>query len=135
MRLEERNKAVVLAYVDAFNRGDFAALRSIYAADAVVQGVLGRGGMGFVLPVWQELHEAFGIQLQVDDMVVAGETVVVRYTERGTFRAPFRGNPPTGRSYELVAMEWFRLHEGRIVERWGARDAAALARQVGMKPA
>jgi hypothetical protein len=29
-------------------------------------------------------------------------------------------------------MEWFVLREGRIHRRWGARDAAAQARQLGM---
>ncbi len=27
-------------------------------------------------------------------------------------------------------MEWFRLENGRIAERWGARDSAAIDRQV-----
>ena len=40
--------------------------------------------------------------------------------QRGTFRAPFRGTAPTGRSYELVAMEWFHLQDGKIHRRWGA---------------
>lgn len=34
-------KAVVRAYVDAFNRGDLAALRALLADDAVIQGVTG----------------------------------------------------------------------------------------------
>ena len=56
----------------------------------------------------------------------------MRYTERGTFRAPFRGEPPTGKSFELVAMEWFLLVDGRITRRWGARDHASQMRQLGM---
>jgi predicted ester cyclase len=56
----------------------------------------------------------------------------VRYTERGTFTGPFRGQTPTGKSYELVAMEWFVVRDGRIHRRWGARDSAAQARQIGL---
>jgi predicted ester cyclase len=29
-------------------------------------------------------------------------------------------------------MEWFIVHEGKIVQRWAARDAMTIARQVGM---
>jgi hypothetical protein len=53
-------------------------------------------------------------------------------TERGTFRRPAFGREPTGASYELVAMEWFTERDGRIVRRWGARDAASQARQLGI---
>jgi hypothetical protein len=47
--------------------------------------------------------------------------VAVLYTERGTSVRSFRGDPPaTGRSYEIVAMEWFEIKESLIYRRWGA---------------
>ena len=57
--------------------------------------------------------------------------MAARYVERGKFIASFRGKEPTGESYELVAMEWFEMRDGRIHRRWGARDAASQARQLG----
>jgi steroid delta-isomerase-like uncharacterized protein len=132
MNQAESNKQVVAQYVAAFNRGDFDALRAIYAPEAVVQGVLGQGGMDKVIAIWREIISAFGIQLSVQEMIAEEDCVAVRYTERGTFRGPFRGQPPTGKSYELVAMEWFVVKDGRIQRRWGARDAASQARQIGL---
>jgi steroid delta-isomerase-like uncharacterized protein len=128
----EANKQLVQRYVEAFNGGDFDTLRKIFSPDATVQGVLGQGGMDKVIAIWRELHSAFGIQLNVVEMIAEGNTVAVRYTERGTFRGAFRGNAPTGKSYELVAMEWFTVKDGRIQNRWGARDAASQARQIGL---
>ncbi len=37
-----------------------------------------------------------------------------------------------GKSYELVAMEWFILREGKIYHRWDTRDSASQARQIDM---
>jgi len=128
----ESNKGVVRQYVEAFNRGDIPALTALFAPDALIYGVLGWGGLDAAAPVWRELHDAFGIQLTIEAMAAEGDTVAVRYTERGTFRRPFRGQEPTGRSYELVAMEWFELAGGKIRRRWGARDAASQARQLGL---
>jgi steroid delta-isomerase-like uncharacterized protein len=128
----EANKEVVRRYVDAFNRGDIEALTEIFSADAVVQGVLGWGGLDVVVPIWRELHSAFGIQLTIESLVAEDDIVAARYTERGTFVGPFRGNEPTGKSFELVAMEWFTLRDGKITRRWGARDHASQARQAGM---
>jgi hypothetical protein len=60
------NKDVVRRYVDAFNRGDVnARQREIFAPDAVVQGVLGWGGLDVVVPIWRELHAALQITMQI----------------------------------------------------------------------
>jgi len=132
MTRQEENKAIVLKYVDAFNRGDLDALRALFADDAEIQGVLGQGLMDKILPIWRQLIEGYGVQFTVEDICAEGDVVAVRYTERGTFRAPAFGNEPTGKSYELVAMEWFVIRDGKVQRRWGARDAASQARQLGI---
>lgn len=135
MDTEERQKKVVLEYVDAFNRGDLPALAQLFASDAVVCGVLGGGLVADALPIWRDLHESFEIALEVQSMVAEGEVVAVRYVERGRSARPFRGGPATGKPYEIVAMEWFVVKDGRIRARWGARDSAAQFRQMGLPPA
>ena len=127
----ENNKSVVRAYVDAFNRGDLEALRALFAPGALIYGVLGWGEIDKAMPIWRELVHSLKMNLVIDDMAAEGDTVAVRYTERGTFVAPFRGKEPTGKSYELIAMEWFKLENGKIARRWGARDAQFQSRQLG----
>jgi steroid delta-isomerase-like uncharacterized protein len=128
----EAHKQVVWQYVEAFNRGDFATLKDLFAIDALIYGVLGWGEIDKAIPIWKELHTGLAIELTVEEIIAEGDTVAVRYTERGTFKGTFRGQAPTGKSYELVAMEWFSFRNGKIHRRWGARDAASQARQLGM---
>jgi predicted ester cyclase len=135
MQAEEDSKAVVREYVEAFNRGDLQRLKELLADDAEIQGVKGKGTFEKVEPVWRQLIDGYGIQLKIEGLIAEGTTVTVRYLESGTFRAPAFGNQPTGRSYELVAMESFEIESGRIKRRWGARDGAAQARQLGIAPA
>jgi steroid delta-isomerase-like uncharacterized protein len=132
MRTEELNKDVVRRYVDAFNRGDLATLRSLLADDAEIQGVMGRGVFDRVEPIWRQLIEGYRMQLRIEDLVAEGDCVCARFTETGTFTAPAFGHAPTGRTYTLIAMEWFEIVDGRIAKRWGARDAASQARQLGI---
>jgi len=131
-RGSDRNLQVVHDYVDAFNRGDLVALRALFHDDAEIQGVLGKGQLDVVVPIWEQLVHGLGIQLRIDAAIASGDAVAVRYTETGTFREVCFGHPPTGRSYELVAMEWFEIRDGQIAKRWGARDQASQARQIGM---
>lgn len=130
--MTEANKKVVLEYVDAFNRGDMDELRQLFTQDALVYGVLGWGGLDQIVPIWREIKEAFNIQLQVEALAAEGDTVAARYTERGTSVGAFRGQPATGKSFEVVAMEWFIIKDGKIHRRWGARDSAAQFRQMGL---
>lgn len=132
MSVEERAKDVVRQYVAAFNRGDLPALKALLAEDAEIQGVLGQGIFEKIEPVWRQLIEGYGMQLSIQGLVAEGNIVAARYIETGTFRAPAFGHEPTGKSYELVAMEWFEIEAGRIKRRWGARDAASQARQLGI---
>jgi steroid delta-isomerase-like uncharacterized protein len=131
--MSEENKQIVRRYVDAFNRGDLEGLCRLFASDAVVHGVLGWGGIDQVRPIWKDLMECFQINLTLDGLIAEGDSVAARYVERGSSVRPFRGGPPaTGKSYEIVAMEWFEVRDGLIRRRWGARDSAAQARQMGL---
>lgn len=132
MQSLEVNKRVVSEYVAAFNARNYDKLRTLFTRDAVIYGVLGKGGIDVVEPIWKELHSGLNMQLQVDEMIAQGNSVTCRYTERGQFIAPFRRHAPTGKSYEAVAMEWFVLEDEMIIQRWGARDSATIARQIGM---
>ena len=132
MSIEEEAKQVVRQYVEAFNRGDLNELKSLLAEDAEIQGVFGKGVFEKIEPIWRQLIEGYGMQLKIEGLVAEGNVVAARYIESGTFRAPAFGNQPTGKSYQLVAMEWFEIDSGKIKHRWGARDAASQARQLGI---
>lgn len=130
MSIEEQAKKVVRRYVEAFNRGDLNELKSLLAEDAEIQGVFGKGVFEKIEPIWRQLIEGYGMQLRIEGLIAEGNIVAARYIESGTFRAPAFGHQPTGKSYQLVAMEWFEIDSDKIKRRWGARDAAAQARQL-----
>ena len=132
MSIEEEAKAVVRHYVEAFNQGDLDALKALLTEDAEIQGVMGKGLIEKVEPIWRQLIEGYGMQLRIEELIAEGNIVAARYVETGVFRSPAFGNQPTGKSYELVAMEWFEIEGGKIKRRWGARDAASQARQLGI---
>jgi ketosteroid isomerase-like protein len=61
MSREEENKAVVIRYVEAFNRGDLQVLRRLLTDDAGIQGVMGRGLFDRIKLVWRQLIEGHGM--------------------------------------------------------------------------
>lgn len=128
----QSNKQTVLEYVAAMNAGDFDAFEHLFAPGAVVYGVAGGGPVQDVMPIWRDLHHGLNMHLKVEAIAADGDQVAVRYTETGRWTGPFLGfDEPTGERYSLGAMEWFELEVGKITRRWGARDAASQARQLG----
>lgn len=132
MSVEEEAKQVVRHHVEAFNRGDMNTLRALLAEEAEIQGVFGKGLFEKIEPIWRQLIDGYGMQLDIQSLIAEGNVVAARYVESGNFRALAFGHQPTGKSYELVAMEWFEIEGGKIKRRWGARDSAAQARQLGI---
>lgn len=126
------NKQTVDDYVKAFNAGNFERLRGLFTPDAQIFGVVGWGDVEAAEPVWRQLHDGLAATLQVEEVAVDGETVVVRYTERGKFIGAFMGHAPTGRPFECLAMEWYTMKDGRIHRKWGVRDSLRIARQIGL---
>jgi steroid delta-isomerase-like uncharacterized protein len=131
-QIEKAPRQVVLDYVEAFNRGDVDAVCRCFAPDARVWVILGWRRVADLRPVWKDQVERLGMNLQVEELVEEGGTVAVRYTERGASLRPWRGEPATGRGYETTAMEWFKVEDGLIRRRWGARDSASIFHQLGL---
>jgi predicted ester cyclase len=66
-----------------------------------------------------------------DELLAAGERVVVRRTMRGTHRGPFMVIAPTGKAVEFSGIWLAHLSGGKIAEQWVSFDALGLLRQIG----
>jgi predicted ester cyclase len=132
--MSEQNKKTVLAYVDAFNRGDLEGVCRQFTPDALAWGVLGGGEIAKVRDLWRDLIECLEVKLHVESIVAEDELVAVRFIERGHSVRDFRGMQATGRRYEAIAMEWFEMRDGLIHRRWGARDSGTIYGQLGFPP-
>lgn len=75
------------------------------------------------------------IQWTLEEMISEGDKVAVRFIMRGTHRGTFFGVPPTGKSIEVQAMNFYRLSSGQIVEERGQPDMLGLLQQIGAVPA
>ena len=129
----ELNKQVVRRYVQAYNIGDFEAIaRELCTKDATFHGILGSTKLKDVVPVWNDIRIAFGKHLEIEELMGEGDTVCARMTENGFWQGPFHGEPPSGKPYKVIALEWFRMRDGKIAERFGMRDSVSILRQVGL---
>jgi predicted ester cyclase len=141
-KTEKENERIVWLNFEKFNRGDVGAAAKDWSDDLTNHGEkVGRKGIEMVL---EDLIRTFpDAKLEIQNIVAAGETVVVRAifkgTHRGKSRLPVNGGmlvgvEPTGKQMAVSHMHWFRLRDGKIIEHYATRDDLGMMQQLGLVP-
>ncbi|MCX5254946.1 ester cyclase [Streptomyces canus] len=71
----------------------------------------------------------------LEETVTEGDTVVARFTMRGTHDGDFFGIPASGNKISVQAMNFYYLPDGRIVGERGQPDLLGVMQQIGALPA
>ena len=71
------------------------------------------------------------IQFRIEDLITAGDRVIVRFVGSGTHRGEFMGIPATGKKIEVSALTIARIENGKVAEEWEELDVFGLLKQIG----
>lgn len=74
------------------------------------------------------------IQWTLEELIIEGDRVAARFTMRGTHHGSFLGVPPSGKTIEVKAVNFYRFADGQIVEEHGQPDLLGLLQQIGTVP-
>jgi steroid delta-isomerase-like uncharacterized protein len=130
------NKEIVRRFVEEFlNEGRYGTGEELIADDIADHTPYGEAtGQKAVVETMETVRAGFpDFVLLPREIIAEGDTVAVRMTQRGTHEGPFMGVEPTGRTFEIEAMGFVRIEDGKIVERWGIPDLFSLFQQLGQK--
>ena len=121
---------------EGFNGGDLRVADAVTAPDLAEHQDFGPdhapGAQG-VRAVITSLRRAFpDFHLEIQDLVVAGDSAWARMVATGTHDGPFMGHPPTGRRMRIDVFDVIRVEDGRMVEHWGVPDRLGVLRQLGL---
>lgn len=115
-------------------RNDLAA--ELFTADHVmfdpqVPSGPGPDGMAAVVDTYQRGVDG---HWQIEEMLSAGDRVIVRWTGTGTHIGEVNGIPPTGRAIRVDAITIHHLRDGRICETREVWDTLGFLQQLGVIP-
>lgn len=130
-----QNEDLVRRFAQAVvNEGDYDRIDEFVAEDVRDHTLLGqREGRDVMVETTRELRTAFpDFEVTLEEVVGDGDTVAVRMRQTGTHDGPFMGIEPTGASFEIEAMAFLRMGDGKIVERRTQPDVLALLGQLGI---
>jgi steroid delta-isomerase-like uncharacterized protein len=121
---------------EAFSRGHLDVCDELIADDLVEHQDYGPGhapGAAGVKAVVTSLRRAFSdFKLEIEEMVIAGDTVWARNIATGTHDGTYMGHPPTGRTFRIHVFDVMRVVNGRLVEHWGVPDRLGVLLQLGI---
>ena len=120
---------------EGFSQGNLDVCDELIADEMVEHQDYGPGhapGPAGVKAVVTSLRRAFSdFKLEIEDMVIAGDTVWTRNVATGTHDGPYMGHPPSGRRFRIDVFDVLRVFEGRVVEHWGVPDRLGVLFQLG----
>jgi predicted ester cyclase len=70
----------------------------------------------------------------IDDIMAAGDKVIVRATMRATHKGEYLGVKPTGKKIQQIGIMIARIAKGKMVELWMVNDTFGLMIQLGAIP-
>ncbi|HXD09829.1 MAG TPA: ester cyclase [Anaerolineales bacterium] len=71
------------------------------------------------------------LQHVIDDMIVDGDQIAVRFSAHGTHTGAWMHFTPTGRFIQYTGVTWARIAANRIMEHYTWWDKAGLIKQIG----
>ena len=135
MSHQELKAAVRRFFDEVWNRGNVEAAGDFLAPEFVAHNfldvhIVGPREYGEAVTAYRAVFPDFHTTLE--DVLVDGDRVVVRGTDRGTHRADFLGFPASGRELTTTWIEIFRVEGGKAVEGWLESDSARLRDQLAV---
>ena len=134
------NKALSKRILDeAFNAGKLAVMDEILADGFVnYDAALPEPGVGIdaAKASVSGYRDAFpDLKITIEDQIAEGDSVVTRWTARGTHQGGLMGIPATGKQATVTGITIDRIADGRITESRTNWDTLGLLQQIGAIPA
>jgi steroid delta-isomerase-like uncharacterized protein len=119
--------------VAAYNGHKPDAFDELFTDDCVLMrnGVeaLGRDAVKGVLA---KLYKAFpDIEYVIDDVIVSGDKVGLRWHGTGTHKGDYFGIPPSGRPLQYDGITLYELRGGKVARIWVSANMLAVVRDLG----
>jgi predicted ester cyclase len=139
MSTPEEAKAVIRRWnEEGWSGGKYELAYEIISPDMVVHGAggqtvgMGPDGLIDLIRTWRTAF-ADG-HMEIDDLIVEGDTVAIRNTWYGTHGADFYGIPPSGNRVAVTSVGIDRVQGGLVTEGWGELDMVGMMQQLGAMP-
>jgi predicted ester cyclase len=123
---------------EVWNRRQFDVIDELFAPGATIfesgTALPTRGPDGVKQGIGAFCAAFPDIRIEIDDLIDAGEKVVLRWSSVGTHQGEFQGISPTNRKVTANGIAIYRFAEGKVAEEWMNTDSLGVLKQLGVIP-
>jgi predicted ester cyclase len=139
MSTSEEAKEIIRRWnEEGWSGGKYELAHEIISPNMMVHGAGGQAvGMGpdGLIDLIKTWRTAFPDgRMEIDALIVEGDTVAIRNTWYGTQEAEFYGIPPSGKSVAVTSVGLDRVTDGLVSEGWGELDMVGMMQALGALP-
>jgi steroid delta-isomerase-like uncharacterized protein len=135
--IEEQNIELAKRYLEAFNQGNFEALKGLLSPDYGVYSPSGypeRTSREKLIENYMGARKTFPVfAWNLADIIAAKDKVVCRIIAKGTYKGGVPAIPVAEKEFTFSMITIMRIANGKIVEEWQEDDQLGLVRQLGME--
>jgi predicted ester cyclase len=123
---------------EGWSGGHYDLAHEIISPNMIVHGAggqtvgMGPDGLIDLIRTWRAAFPDG--RMEIDDIIVDGDTVAIRNTWYGTHEAEFYGVPPSGEKVAVTSVGIDRVTDGLVSEGWGELDMVGMMQQMGALP-
>jgi steroid delta-isomerase-like uncharacterized protein len=137
--MSETNKTVVRRlFEEVWNKGNLPVTDELFAPNYVHHDSstpdVGRGPESEKKRATLYRTAFPDLRLTIEDIIAEGETVMARWSCRGTHKGDLSGIAPTGKQFTISGISIARIANGKMAEGWVNWDTLGLMQQLGVVP-
>jgi len=137
--MSENNKAIVRRLIEeVWNKGNLSLTDELFAPNYEHHDAsspdFGRGPESEKKRATLYRTAFPDLRLTIEDIIAEGETVMARWSCRGTHKGDLSGIAPTGKQFTISGVSIARIADGKMAEGYVNWDALGLMQQLGVVP-
>ena len=132
---KEERIAMANKYVKAWNEGDLSLFDEVLSPKSVrhhvgiSEDIIGIEAIKGYVTLQRTAFPDLNVTL--DELIIAEDHSIGRWTVTGTNTGPMGDSPPTGKKVKYFGVEVARIVDGKMIETWIYYNQAALFIQLG----
>jgi predicted ester cyclase len=133
--VEQHKKLIRQVTESVVNRGELAAVRTLFSAEYVLHKTglsVPRGPEAFKMAIrqWRDGFPDYHVEIKA--LIGDGDLIACRFVASGTHRGALLGVPPTEKSFQVEGTDVHRVADGLVAESWLADDIPRLLTELGV---
>lgn len=131
----EENKRIARRFIDEVSgKGNVDLIDELFAEDVIDHTPLGETrGREAIKELFENLSAAFSTHdTTIEEIIAEDDMVALRGPSMLTHEGEFMGIEPTGREVQIEGMDFLRIQDGKIAERWVQLDMLGMMQQLGV---